>query len=166
MFVRVSTDCHTRSRVFDSLPRFFIYIKSSIPCKKANTYALLPSLFVLPSFSIFFQKNFEESDVETCILLVANSTPIVDFDSKLNSFRVNRDNKLDLPTPESPINTTVIANYYRCTYHENQTRNKFSHFILDKHNYFNLRHFSELRNLPFLCFCIFVHTQIKRLGPL
>lgn len=45
---------------------------------------------------------------QTCILLVANSTPIVDFDSRLNSFRVNRDSKLDLPTPESPINTTKI----------------------------------------------------------
>ena len=39
---------------------------------------------------------------------VANSTPIVDFDSRLNSFRVNRDSRLDLPTPESPITTTEI----------------------------------------------------------
>lgn len=43
----------------------------------------------------------------TSMLRVANSTPIVDFDSKLNSFRVNRDSKLLLPTPESPINTTL-----------------------------------------------------------
>ena len=74
----------------------------------------------------------------TAILLVANSTPIVDFDSilyhenrfrgwtHLNSFRVNRLNKLDfpkggislhvvayfrdqedIPTPESPISTTI-----------------------------------------------------------
>lgn len=42
----------------------------------------------------------------TRMLLVANSTPIVDFDSKLNSFRVNRDRRLDFPTPESPIRTT------------------------------------------------------------
>ena len=35
--------------------------------------------------------------------LVANSTPIVVFDSKLNSFLVNRDNKLLFPTPESPL---------------------------------------------------------------
>ena len=41
------------------------------------------------------------------MLLVANSTPIVDFDSKLNSFRVNLDSKFDFPTPESPIKTTV-----------------------------------------------------------
>lgn len=42
----------------------------------------------------------------TWMLLVANSTPIVDFDSRLNSFRVNRDKRLDFPTPESPIKTT------------------------------------------------------------
>lgn len=40
------------------------------------------------------------------MLLVANSTPIVDFDSRLNSLRVNLANKLLLPTPESPIKTT------------------------------------------------------------
>ena len=44
----------------------------------------------------------------TWMLLVANSTPMVDFDSKLNSFRVNRDRRLLLPTPESPIKTTEI----------------------------------------------------------
>jgi len=38
---------------------------------------------------------------------VANSTPIVLLLSKLNSFRVKRDNRLLFPTPESPINTTV-----------------------------------------------------------
>ena len=38
--------------------------------------------------------------------LVANSTPMVDFESRLNSFRVNRLRRLDLPTPESPISTT------------------------------------------------------------
>ena len=42
----------------------------------------------------------------TCILLVANSTPMVDFDSRLNSFRVNLERRLLFPTPESPINTT------------------------------------------------------------
>lgn len=41
------------------------------------------------------------------MLRVANSTPIVDFDSKLNSLRVKRESKLLLPTPESPIKTTV-----------------------------------------------------------
>lgn len=41
------------------------------------------------------------------MLRVANSTPIVDFDSKLNSLRVKRESKLLLPTPESPISTTV-----------------------------------------------------------
>ena len=45
----------------------------------------------------------------SCVLidLVANSTPMVDFDSRLNSFLVNRESKFDLPTPESPIKTTV-----------------------------------------------------------
>ena len=41
------------------------------------------------------------------MLFVANSTPIVDFDSRLNSFRVNRDRRFDFPTPESPISTTL-----------------------------------------------------------
>lgn len=49
----------------------------------------------------------------TWILLVANSTPIVDFDSKLNSLRVNLESRLLLPTPESPISTTE-------TYHGDQ----------------------------------------------
>ena len=42
--------------------------------------------------------------------LVANSTPMVDLDSKLNSFLVNRESRLDFPTPESPIRTTVARN--------------------------------------------------------
>ena len=37
---------------------------------------------------------------------VANSTPIVDLLSRLNSLRVNRERRLDFPTPESPIKTT------------------------------------------------------------
>jgi hypothetical protein len=41
------------------------------------------------------------------MLRVANSTPIVDFDSRQNSLRVNRDSRLDLPTPESPMSTTL-----------------------------------------------------------
>ena len=45
----------------------------------------------------------------TLMLRVANSTPIVLFDSRLNSFRVNLDNRFDLPTPESPISTTAHA---------------------------------------------------------
>ena len=40
---------------------------------------------------------------------MANSTPIVDLDSRLNSLRVNRERRLDLPTPESPINTTTVC---------------------------------------------------------
>jgi len=45
------------------------------------------------------------------MLRVANSTPIVDFDSKLNSLRVKRDSKLLLPTPESPISTTAKSGF-------------------------------------------------------
>ena len=37
---------------------------------------------------------------------VANSTPMVDFESRLNSLRVKRESRLDLPTPESPMRTT------------------------------------------------------------
>lgn len=40
---------------------------------------------------------------------VANSTPMVDFESRLNSLRVNRLRRLDLPTPESPIRTTGLV---------------------------------------------------------
>jgi hypothetical protein len=43
----------------------------------------------------------------TWIERVANSTPMVDLESRLNSFRVNRLRRLDLPTPESPISTTI-----------------------------------------------------------
>lgn len=55
------------------------------------------------------------------MLRVANSTPIVDFDSKLNSFLVNLASKLLFPTPESPINTTAIKKYLfsmQITHHE------------------------------------------------
>ena len=37
---------------------------------------------------------------------MANSTPMVDLESKLNSLRVKRLRRLDFPTPESPIRTT------------------------------------------------------------
>ncbi|KVH95847.1 hypothetical protein Ccrd_002069, partial [Cynara cardunculus var. scolymus] len=43
----------------------------------------------------------------TRMLRVANSTPMVDLDSRLNSFRVNLDNRFDFPTPESPMRTTL-----------------------------------------------------------
>ena len=46
----------------------------------------------------------------TWILRVANSTPMVDLLSRLNSLRVNRDSKLLFPTPESPISTTGTKN--------------------------------------------------------
>ena len=43
----------------------------------------------------------------TLMLRVANSTPIVLLDSKLNSFRVKRESRFDFPTPESPMSTTA-----------------------------------------------------------
>lgn len=43
----------------------------------------------------------------TWMLRVANSTPMVDLDSSENSLRVKRDRRFDLPTPESPISTTL-----------------------------------------------------------
>jgi len=45
----------------------------------------------------------------TWIDRVANSTPIVDLLSRLNSLRVNRLSRLDFPTPESPIRTTAVS---------------------------------------------------------
>ena len=48
----------------------------------------------------------------TVVYRVANSTPMVLLLSKLNSFRVKRDSKLLLPTPESPISTTRYNNIY------------------------------------------------------
>jgi hypothetical protein len=44
--------------------------------------------------------------VSTWMERVANSTPMVDLLSRLNSLRVKRERRLDLPTPESPIRTT------------------------------------------------------------
>ena len=41
------------------------------------------------------------------MLRVANSTPMVDLESRWNSLRVNRLSRLDLPTPESPMMTTA-----------------------------------------------------------
>lgn len=46
--------------------------------------------------------------------LVANSTPMVDLESKLNSLRVNLLSRLDFPTPESPIRTTVEGRLALC----------------------------------------------------
>ena len=44
--------------------------------------------------------------------LVANSTPMVLLLSALNSFLVKRDNRLVLPTPESPTKTTETNRIY------------------------------------------------------
>lgn len=41
------------------------------------------------------------------MILVSKSTPTVLFNSSLNSLRVKRNRRLDLPTPESPSNRTI-----------------------------------------------------------
>jgi hypothetical protein len=41
------------------------------------------------------------------MVLVANSTPIVGFDSSKNSFLVYYERRLVLPAPESPIMTIL-----------------------------------------------------------
>ena len=43
----------------------------------------------------------------TSMLLVANSTPMVDLDSRENSLRVKRSSRFVFPTPESPTSTTA-----------------------------------------------------------
>lgn len=55
----------------------------------------------------------------SCTVLVLNSTPMVVRLSWLNSFLVNRDSKLLLPTPDSPIRTTAtkqnpLCNWLQC----------------------------------------------------
>ena len=45
--------------------------------------------------------------IDTSILLVANSTPIVCLDPSVNSFLANRERRLLLPTPESPVRTIL-----------------------------------------------------------
>jgi len=50
---------------------------------------------------------------------VANSTPMVVFDSMLNSSFVNRFIKLDFPTPESPI--YQINDEFLSTYQSEQS---------------------------------------------
>ena len=47
------------------------------------------------------------SPQRACMLRVANSTPIVDLDSLSNSLRQKRPNRPDLPTPESPMSTSL-----------------------------------------------------------
>jgi len=43
---------------------------------------------------------------------VANSTPIVLFSSSVKMFLVNRDRRLDFPTPESPTSTILNRRSY------------------------------------------------------
>ena len=72
--------------------------------------------------------------INTWILLVANSTPMVDFDSKLNSLRVNLDKRLLLPTPESPISTTENSKWGDCQKFEFEYA-----FFVSKHLFVDLK---------------------------
>lgn len=65
--------------------------------------------------------------------LVANSTPMVDLDSKLNSFLVNRESRFDLPTPESPIRTTVARDIIK-----KRSNSEFVHFPFCIHDWTSL----------------------------
>lgn len=85
-------------------PEFTFLSKSFSPAIQAATYADViaryrscPAVSHIWAFIVF---------PSTWMLLVANSTPMVLLLSKLNSLRVNRDRRLLLPTPESPIRTT------------------------------------------------------------
>ena len=72
------------------------------------------ALIVFPStWTIYIFYWNKMTKPSTCMDLVANSTPIVDFDSKLNAFLVNLEKRLDFPTPESPIRTTKNLKYSR-----------------------------------------------------
>lgn len=72
------------------------------------------------------------------MLLVANSTPMVDLLSRLNWFRVNRDSRLLLPTPESPISTTGLKrgtneqNNGPIQLHRNNFSNSLHSIMLDR----------------------------------
>ena len=61
----------------------------------------------MQSYTALQPSRARDAGGRTWILRVANSTPIVDLLSRLNSFRVNRLSRFDLPTPESPIRTTL-----------------------------------------------------------
>lgn len=76
----------------------------------------------------------------TCILRVANSTPMVDFDSKLNSFLVNRDRRLLFPTPESPIRTTEKRGETKTINDENDARHLDikTNVMIEKHKKNNI----------------------------
>ncbi|CAA6672959.1 unnamed protein product [Spirodela intermedia] len=88
---------------------------TALRCRRS---ALLPTSMITMLASVWSLSSFSHrptlSNVAslmtlspTRILRVANSTPMVDLDSRLNSLRVKRDKRFDLPTPESPISTTL-----------------------------------------------------------
>lgn len=84
----------------------------------------------------------------TWMLLVANSTPMVLLLSKLNSLRVNRDRRLLLPTPESPISTTT-----RQKWHENQIPDVDNTLTItcNKHSFSGTKHEGKARQTHHPC---------------
>lgn len=74
---------------------------------QVNSGTQAPLSWVSASLFLPFQLLHLASASYTCMLRVANSTPIVDLLSRENSLRVNRLSRLDFPTPESPISTTL-----------------------------------------------------------
>jgi len=116
------------------LPHCFEYFEITIPAwwlqpkenilLPSHVHTSLPNHQVLPLFQHILLPTNRSSPVRsmhdvpvshiwalivllsTWILRVANSTPMVLLDSKLNSLRVKRPNRFVFPTPESPISTT------------------------------------------------------------
>ena len=77
-------------------------------------FIVLPSTWIKKGSCIIHAPWAIKQQIKcTCMLRVANSTPMVDLDSKLNSLRVKRERRLLLPTPESPINTTRKSSYHK-----------------------------------------------------
>ncbi|KVH94638.1 hypothetical protein Ccrd_003276 [Cynara cardunculus var. scolymus] len=88
--------------IVEGLPfGYIIYEKgpnrTSIVCTGYRSVPLLSGC--VPNLSLY--------GLSIYLVLVANSTPMVDLDSRQNSFLVNLDRILDFPTPESPINTIL-----------------------------------------------------------
>ena len=48
-----------------------------------------------------------DEGARTCRVRVANSTPMVDLESRAKLFLVKRESRLDFPTPESPMSITL-----------------------------------------------------------
>lgn len=99
----------------DSIPRLLGFDEQRWSnCRPKHLGSALPPLLTALCSLHAFQPSTHQlfhtplcSTACTCMLRVANSTPMVDLLSSENSLRVKRDSRLDLPTPESPISTTL-----------------------------------------------------------